>query len=85
MLISRTGTVPFTVMRINTIAKKFAGEWVLIEDPKHSKRTGQIISGTVIAHDVDRDAVYAAGIAAGPKHSAVLCFKEMEPGTILVL
>ena len=51
MLLSRTGTVPFTVMRINTIAKKFAGEWVLIEDPKHSKRTGQIISGTVIAHD----------------------------------
>jgi hypothetical protein len=85
MLISRTGPVPFTVMRINTIAKKFAGEWVLIEDTKHSKRTGQIISGTVIAHDVDKEVVYEAGITAEPEHSAVLCFKEMEPGLILVL
>jgi hypothetical protein len=72
-------------MRLKTIAKKYAGEWVLIEDPQHSKRTGEIISGKVIAHAVDRDAVYEAGIAAKPKRSAVLCFKELEPGTILVL
>ena len=72
-------------MRLKTIAKKFAGEWVLIEDPQHSKRTGEIISGTVIAHDVDRDAVYEAGVVAAPKRFAVICFKELEPGTILVL
>lgn len=72
-------------MRIKNIEKEFAGEWVLLEDLRHSKRTGEIISGTVIAHDVDRDAVYEPGIAAQSKHFAVLCFKELEPGTILVL
>ena len=72
-------------MRIKNIEKTYAGEWVLLDDLRHSKRTGQIISGRVIAHSVDRDSVYEAGIAAKPKRSAVLCFKELEPGTILVL
>lgn len=72
-------------MRLREIEKRYAGEWVLLEDLRHSKRTGQIISGRVIAHDPDRDAVYEAGLAAQPKHFAILCFKEQEPGTILVL
>jgi len=72
-------------MRIKNIEKTYSGEWVLIEDPRNNKRTGEIISGRVIAHSADRDEVYRAGLSAKPTSFAILCFKELDPGTVLVL
>jgi len=72
-------------MRIKNIEKTYSGEWVLLDDLRHSKRTGEITSGRVIAHSVDCDEVYTAGLTSDSKHLAVLCFKALDPGTVLVL
>ena len=56
-------------MRIREIEKTFAGEWVLLENPRVSKRTGEVTAGQVIAHSPDRDNVYEAGLSVRPSEA----------------
>lgn len=72
------------VLKYSEIESRYAGEWVLVGDPVVDE-VGHVLSGTVLAHDPDRDTLYDEGIRLMPKHSATLCFQEPDPDTVLVL
>ena len=55
---------------------QFDGEWVVAGDPEINKSL-DVLSGYIVAHGKDRDAVYARAAELQPKHSAYLYFGEM--------
>lgn len=73
------------ILTMKELSQKYDGEWVLLGDHKTSKRTGQVLSGRVLAHNEDRDALYEEAMQIKPTRFAVVCFKELPAGTVLVL
>jgi hypothetical protein len=63
---------------------RFAGEWVLIEDPQ-TDQTLKIQSGRVLSHSKNRDEVYRQAIVLRPRRSAFLYLGPMPEHTVLVL
>ena len=55
---------------------QFDGEWVIVANPDLDKDLN-VLSGEVIAHGTDRDAVYKRAIELKPRHSAYLYFGKM--------
>ena len=58
------------------IEAQFDGEWVIVADPEVDKNL-DVLSGRVIAHGIDHDAVYERAIELKPRHSAYLYFGKM--------
>ena len=48
-------------MTMEEIERLFDGEWVLIDEPVVDE-SGWVLSGRLVAHDADKDAVYAAAM-----------------------
>ena len=55
---------------------QFDWEWVIVADPEVNKNL-DVLSGRVIAHGTDCDAVYERAIEINPKHSVYLYFGKM--------
>lgn len=72
-------------MRLKELAAKYDGEWVLLGELIEHKRTGQTLGGVVLAHDPDREGLYDKAMGLRPKRSAVLCFKKMPEGHVMVM
>jgi hypothetical protein len=59
------------VLSLAEMESRFAGEWVLVEDPE-TDETLKVQSGRVLSHSKDRDEVYRQAIALRPRRSAFL-------------
>ena len=55
---------------------QFDGEWAIVADPEVDQNL-DVLSGRVIAHGTDRDAVYERAVELKPRHSAYLYFGKM--------
>ena len=55
---------------------QFDGKWVIVANPEVDKNL-DVLSGRVIAHGTDRDAVYERAVKLKPRHSAYLYFGKM--------
>lgn len=53
------------------IAARFDGEWVLLQDPETTPGPGEILGGTLLYHNPDRDELYRKALELRPKHSAI--------------
>lgn len=60
-----------TIMTAAEIKKKFASEWVLVQDPRLNDSM-EVQAGTVLFHSKDRDEVYRKAIELRPKRFAML-------------
>lgn len=78
------GQMDEAIMSFEEMQAHYPDEWVLVQDPQVDQ-SGQILSGKVIAHDVDSDKVYEVGLKVRPFHFAMLCFKTIPEGTALAL
>jgi hypothetical protein len=72
------------VLTLAEIAARFAGEWVLLEDPQTNQAL-EVQGGRVLYHSKDRDEVYRQAIALRPQRFAVLYTGVMPEGTAIVL
>ena len=66
------------------IRDKFAGEWVLIEDPE-TNAAHQILSGRVVCHSKDRDEIYRQAINLHSPRFAVLFTGTIPQDMAIVL
>lgn len=67
------------------LAETFDGEWVVVCDPEFDPLTLEVISGIPIAHNIDRDKMFAEAIPKKPRHSAILCFAKPPENSVLVM
>ena len=47
------------------IEARFPGEWVLVGDPSLDE-VGNVLSGSILAHNIDRDLLYDEGVRLKP-------------------
>ncbi len=62
---------------------QFDGEWVLVADPELDKNL-EVLSGLVVSHGQDPEAVYQTGIDRGVTRSASLYFGRIPEMSILL-
>ena len=71
-------------MTMQEIERRFADEWILVEDPQTNEAL-EVLQGNVVCHSKDRDEVYRRAVALRPKRSAILYTGQMPEGTAIVL
>ena len=57
------------VLTISEIEKRYDGEWVLVEDPELDQ-SNAVLTGKVLFHSRDRDAVDLFALRVKPRRSA---------------
>lgn len=72
------------VLTISEIESQFAGEWVLIVNPKVDDDL-EVLAGEVLSHSKDRDEVYREAVAKRPADFAIVFTGELAPNTAIVL
>ena len=72
------------VLTMEEIQKRFASEWVLVEDPEVDEHL-EIIRGRVVWHSKDRDEVYRKMLELRPKSAATLYTGTMPENTAVIL
>lgn len=72
------------ILTISEINAHFASEWVLLDEPQ-TNEASEVLSGNLIYHSPDRDAVYRKAVELRPKHFAVLFTGTIPDGTEVVL
>lgn len=80
---SSAGTVS-DCLTIDQVKSQYASQWVVIGDPVLSESL-EVLSGRVISHGHDRDAVYQAAIGSGFRDLAFLYTGEAPADLIIVL
>lgn len=78
------GLIMADVLTLAEIEARFAGEWVLVEDPQTNQAL-EVQGGKVLFHSKDRDEVYRQVVALRPSRFAVLYTGTMPQGTAIVL
>ncbi|MBV9122453.1 MAG: hypothetical protein JO112_03695 [Planctomycetes bacterium] len=73
-----------SVLTLAEIQTRFAGEWVLIENPQTNEAL-KVQGGHVLFHSKDRDEVYRQVVALRPAHFAVLYTGAMPQDTEILL
>lgn len=73
------------ILTVREMKERYPGEWVLVGEPQQNPPSLQVVAGRVLAHSLDRDAVYAAMISLKPRHCATLCFAEFKPDVAILL
>ena len=71
-------------LTIDEIHRRFAGEWVLVEDPVTNEDL-EVVRGIVRHHSKDRDEVYRQAIALRPQRFAMLYTGAIPKDTAIVL
>ena len=71
-------------MTMQEIERRFADEWILVEDPQTNDAL-EVIQGNVVCHSKDRDAVYRHAVTHRPKRYAMLFTGKMPENTAVVL
>ena len=66
------------------ITARFESEWVLIDDPQTNNAL-EVLSGHVLFHSADRDAVYQEAINYQLKRSAILFTGEIPDDLTMIL
>lgn len=72
------------VLTISEIRTRFAGEWVLVQDPQ-ADAAHEIQGGTVLCHSKDRDEVYTQAVSLQPARFAVLFTGKIPQDTAIVI
>jgi hypothetical protein len=73
-----------TVMTLEEIRRRFASDWVLVEEPQLTESM-EVKAGTVVFHSKDRDEVYRKAIELRPRKFAVLFTGKAPKDTAIVL
>jgi hypothetical protein len=71
-------------LTIAEIQTRFAGEWILLEDPRTDDEL-EIQSGQVLCHSKDRDEVYRRAVVLRPRRFAMLYTGTLPDKTAIVL
>jgi hypothetical protein len=71
-------------LTLSEIQTRFAGEWVLLEDPQTNPAL-EMLSGKVLYHSKGRDEVYRQAVVLRPPRFAVLYTGAMPQDTAIVL
>ncbi len=72
------------VLSLAEIQERFAGEWVLLEDPQTSESL-EVTAGKVLWHSKDRDELYRKARELRPKRSAILYLGKLPDEVAVVL
>ena len=72
------------ILTIAEIERRFASEWVLVEDPVADEAL-EVQAGKVLAHSKDRDEVYREAVRLRPGRFAVLYTGTLPKDTAIVL
>jgi hypothetical protein len=71
-------------LSIDEINRRYNGEWVLLEDPEIAEDE-EVLSGLLLFHSDNRDALYQRALELRPKHSAIFYVGEPDPNLAYVL
>ena len=71
-------------MTIKEMQARFAGEWILVEDPQTNDAL-EVLNGKVLHHGPDRDEVYRRAVTRRPKRCSILYTGELPQDTAVVL
>lgn len=71
-------------LSIDEINRRYNGEWVLLEDPEIAEDE-EVLSGLLLFHSDNRDALYQRALESRPKHSAIFYVGEPDPNLAYVL
>jgi hypothetical protein len=71
-------------LTIEQIKARYPSEWVVIDDPVLDDAL-EVLSGKVISHGLDRNAVYAAAKSSQPRDLACLYLGELPTDLIFAL
>lgn len=72
------------VITYEQMKNRYDGEWVLVDEPE-TDEAHQVIWGRVVAHSSARDEVYAKMRGLPLRRFALLCFKKVPEGTVIIL
>ena len=72
------------ILTMDEIKAKYAPEWVLILEPK-TDELQRVLTGRVVFHSPDREAVYDKAIELQPSHCAFRYLGEWPKDTELLL
>lgn len=71
-------------LTIDEINRQFDGQWVLLEDPEIAEDE-EVLSGRLLFHTEDRDAMDQRSLELMPRHSAIFFVGGPDPDLAYLL